>query len=136
MSVSCVKLLIQFAVEGSLSGAYSHYPYEVGAADEISTRSRTSKSPRTCSISPGTSCSRSRGGSSRTSSKTTMKPALVDLINQKPAGKPVTAKLSKPVKKPRKAAAGQKEMLMSIQGKKPAKETAAKKPTARQRKSA
>ncbi|KYH01608.1 Ku protein [Bradyrhizobium sp. DOA1] len=83
--------------------------------------------------------------------------ALIDLINQKRAGKPITpkerpastnvvdlmealrrsvgketapAKASKPAKKPRKAAAGQKEMLMSIEGKKPAKETAAKKPAA------
>jgi DNA end-binding protein Ku len=40
-------------------------------------------------------------------------------------------------KKPRKAANGQKEMLMPIDGKKPAKETAAKKPAPRsQRKSA
>ena len=37
---------------------------------------------------------------------------------------------------PRKAAAGQKEMLMPIAGKKPAKDAAAKKPLARQRKSA
>jgi DNA end-binding protein Ku len=37
----------------------------------------------------------------------------------------------KSAKKPRKAAAGQKEMLMPIEGKKPTKETA-KKPTARQ----
>jgi DNA end-binding protein Ku len=91
--------------------------------------------------------------------------ALVDLINQKRAGKPITPKerprgenvvdlmdaLRKSVggatadtnapkkgaKKPRKAAAGQKEMLMPIAGKKQAKETAAKKPAARsQRKSA
>jgi hypothetical protein len=91
--------------------------------------------------------------------------ALVDLINQKRSGKPITPKerprgenvvdlmdaLRKSVgspaagpkpekesaKKPRKAAAGQKEMLMPIAGKKPAKETAAKKPAARsQRKSA
>jgi DNA end-binding protein Ku len=90
--------------------------------------------------------------------------ALIDLINQKRAGKPITpkerpaagnvvdlmealrrsvggeaapAKTTKPVKKPRKAAAGQKEMLMPIEGKKPAKEAAAKKPAARsQRKSA
>ena len=46
------------------------------------------------------------------------------------------AKPSKPSKKPRKAASGQKEMLMSIQGKKAAKETAAKKPASKQRKSA
>ncbi|MGO4513938.1 Ku protein [Bradyrhizobium sp. 2TAF36] len=88
--------------------------------------------------------------------------ALVDLINQKRAGKPITPKerprgdnvvdlmdaLRKSVggaaaetraapkkgaKKPRKAAAGQKEMLMPIAGKKPAKEAAAKKPAARAR---
>jgi DNA end-binding protein Ku len=86
--------------------------------------------------------------------------ALVDLINQKRAGKPITPKErprgenvvdlmealrrsvgggpaaetkapKKSGKKPRKAAAGQKEMLMPIAGKKPAKEAAAKKPTAK-----
>jgi DNA end-binding protein Ku len=81
--------------------------------------------------------------------------ALIDLINQKRAGKAITpndkpaatnvvnlmealrrsvgqeaapAKASKAAKKPRKAGAGQKEMLMPIAGKKPAKEAAAKKP--------
>jgi DNA end-binding protein Ku len=92
--------------------------------------------------------------------------ALTDLINQKRNGKTITAKprprgenvvdlmdaLRKsigggaaaateapkmPAKKARKAAAGQKEMLMRIAGKKPAKEAAAKKPAARsKRKSA
>ena len=91
--------------------------------------------------------------------------ALIDLINSKRAGKPITPKdrphgenvvdlmealrrsvggpaaetkaPKKAAKKPRKAAAGQKEMLMPIAGKKPAKETAAKKPAARsQRKTA
>ncbi|MCS3892111.1 DNA end-binding protein Ku [Bradyrhizobium japonicum USDA 38] len=84
--------------------------------------------------------------------------ALIDLINQKRSGKPIApkerpastnvvdlmealrrsvgkeaapAKAAKPAKKGRKAASGQKEMLMSIEGKKPAaKETAAKKPAA------
>jgi DNA end-binding protein Ku len=43
----------------------------------------------------------------------------------------------KSAKKPRKAAAGQRQMLMPIQGKKSGKEAAAKKPAARpQRKSA
>jgi DNA end-binding protein Ku len=88
--------------------------------------------------------------------------ALIDLINQKRAGKTIRpkerpkgenvvdlmealrrsvgreaapAKEAKPARKPRKAAAGQ--MLMPIAGKRPAKETAAKKPSARsQRKSA
>jgi DNA end-binding protein Ku len=91
--------------------------------------------------------------------------ALVDLINQKRAGKPITPKerprgenvvdlmdalrksvggasggpkpKKKAAKKPRKAAASQKEMLMPIAGKKPAKEAAAKKPSSKpQRKSA
>ncbi|HZV07578.1 MAG TPA: Ku protein [Gemmataceae bacterium] len=89
--------------------------------------------------------------------------ALVDLINRKRSGKPITpkerpaasnvvdlmealrrsvgqeaapAKAGKQAKKPRKASSGQKEMLMPIEGKKP-KEAAAKKSTARpQRKSA
>jgi DNA end-binding protein Ku len=91
--------------------------------------------------------------------------ALLDLINQKRAGKPIAAKErprgenvvdlmdalrksigggaaaaeapKKSAKKPRKAATGQKEMLMPIAGMKPAKETVAKKPAAKpQRKSA
>ena len=85
--------------------------------------------------------------------------ALIDLINQKRAGKPITPKErprgenvvdlmealrrsgggavaetkapKKSAKKQRKASAGQKEMLMPISGKKQAKETAAKKPTAK-----
>jgi DNA end-binding protein Ku len=91
--------------------------------------------------------------------------ALIDLINHKRAGKPIAPKerprgdnvvdlmealkrsvggaateskvSKKPARKSRKAAAGQKEMLMPIAGKRPAKETATKKPgTRRQRKSA
>jgi DNA end-binding protein Ku len=91
--------------------------------------------------------------------------ALINLINQKRAGKPITPKErpsgenvvdlmealrrsvggaaaetrapKKSAKKARKAAAGQKEMLMPIEGKEQAKEAAAKKPTSRQqRKSA
>lgn len=85
--------------------------------------------------------------------------ALIDLINKKRAGQPITAKARpaacnvvnlmdalrasigqgqapKPTKKPKKATS-QKEMLLPIEGKKPAKETAAKKPATRgQRKSA
>ncbi|MDA9406357.1 non-homologous end joining protein Ku [Bradyrhizobium sp. CCBAU 45384] len=83
--------------------------------------------------------------------------ALVDLINQKRAGKVIRpkerpkgenvvdlmdalrqsvgrasapAKSAKPAKKAKKVSAGQKEMLMPIAGKKPAKEVAAKKPAA------
>jgi DNA end-binding protein Ku len=86
--------------------------------------------------------------------------ALVELINSKRAGKPVTAKArprgdnvvdlmdalrqsigrasspANPAKRTRKAA-GQKEMLMPIQGKvQKAKEATVKKPTTKQRKSA
>jgi len=46
-----------------------------------------------------------------------------------------TKATTKPTKQPRKASAGQKEMLMPIAGKKPTKATA-KKPAAKQRKSA
>ncbi|WP_128934008.1 Ku protein [Bradyrhizobium zhanjiangense] len=81
--------------------------------------------------------------------------ALIDLINQKRAGKTIRPKdrpkgenvvdlmealrrsvgkeaapAAKPAKKPRKAAASQKEMLMPISGKKPAKEAAGKKAAA------
>jgi DNA end-binding protein Ku len=90
--------------------------------------------------------------------------ALVDLINSKRAGKPITpkerpaganvvdlmealrrsvggaaaeTKTKKSAKKPRKASAGQKEMLMPIEGKKASKEGAAKRPASKpQRKSA
>jgi DNA end-binding protein Ku len=61
--------------------------------------------------------------------------ALRKSIGRDAAATPEAPK--KPGKKPRKAAAGQKEMLMPIAGKKPAKEAAAKKPAAKpQRKSA
>lgn len=108
-------------------------------------------------------------GIQKVHAETQYETALVDFMNQKRAGKPITPKErprgenvvdlmealrrsvggapaeakvetkaapNKPVRKPKKAAAGQKEMLMPIAGKKPAKEAAAKKPSARQRKSA
>jgi DNA end-binding protein Ku len=86
--------------------------------------------------------------------------ALVDLINTKRAGQPITRKArpaggnvvdlmealrrsvgeaepAKSGKRPRKASTGQKEMLMPIEGKKGGKEAAAKKSSAKpQRKSA
>lgn len=63
---------------------------------------------------------------------------LMEALRRSVGGASAEAKApKKPAKKPRKAAAGQKEMLMPIEGKKPTKEPAAKKPSARaQRKSA
>jgi DNA end-binding protein Ku len=61
---------------------------------------------------------------------------LMDAL-RKSIGGAEAAKSSKPAKKPRKVASGQKEMLMPIAGKKLAKEAVAKKPPAKQqRKSA
>jgi len=61
------------------------------------------------------------------------KPAATNVVDRMEAlgrsggKKAAPAKAANPAKKPRKAAAGQKEMLMSIEGKEPAKEAAAKK---------
>jgi DNA end-binding protein Ku len=57
---------------------------------------------------------------------------VVDLMDalRKSIGDAGNAKESKPPKKPREVASGQKEMLMPIAGKKPA-EAAAKKPAAK-----
>ena len=60
----------------------------------------------------------------------------MDALRKSVGGGAATARGTKPAKKPRKAAAGQKEMLMPIEGKKP-KEAAARKSAAKpQRKSA
>jgi DNA end-binding protein Ku len=153
-------------LDKGLMGTLLRYPYEVRDPRNISTRFRTSKSPRTCSTSPGTSSIRSRGRLNRTSSRTSTKPRSSTSSTRKRAGKPITPKErprgenvvdlmgalrrsvgvgpaaetkapKKSGKKSRKAAAGQKEMLMPISGKKTSKEAAAKKPTAKaQRKSA
>ena len=61
---------------------------------------------------------------------------LMEALRRSVGKEAAPAKAAKPAKKVRKAASGQKEMLMSIEGKK-AKEAPAKKPAARpQRKSA
>ena len=113
----------------------------------ISTRSRTSKSPRKCPITRSISSNRRPADSSLRKFEDQYEAALVDLIKKR-AGRPIAAKArprgenvvdlmdalrksvgaaepakgSKPPKKTRKAAAGQKEMLMPIEGKKVAKE--------------
>src|SRR5579863_1092906 len=125
----------------------------------ISTRFRTSKLRRTCDLAKhivNQKTGRFEPGKFEDQYET----ALIDLINQKRPGKPITPKErprgdnvvdlmealrrsvgggpaaetkapKKSGKKPRKAAAGQKEMLMPIAGKKQAKESATKKPSAK-----
>ena len=62
---------------------------------------------------------------------------MMDALRRSVGGAAAETKAPKKTTKKRKAAAGQQEMLMPIQGKKQAKDTAAKKPAARpQRKSA
>ena len=62
---------------------------------------------------------------------------LMEALRRSVGREAAPAKGAKPAKKPRKAATGQKQMLVPIQGKKPAKEAAAKKPaTGQRRKSA
>ncbi|MDA9492371.1 hypothetical protein XI08_25605 [Bradyrhizobium sp. CCBAU 11361] len=62
---------------------------------------------------------------------------LMEALRQSVGREAAPAKAVKPAKKPRKASAGQKEMLMPIVGKKQTKDGVAKKPaTGRQRKSA
>jgi hypothetical protein len=55
----------------------------------------------------------------------------MDALRRSVGQEAAPAKASKGAKKPRKAGAGQKEMLMPIAGKKPPKEAAAKKPAAK-----
>jgi hypothetical protein len=82
---------------------------------------QASRAGRRASIKPGTNTS---FGS--------LKQIDAGLLASEPAKAPKNS-----AKKPRKAASGQKEMLMSIAGKKPAKESTSKRPSAKQqRKSA
>jgi DNA end-binding protein Ku len=62
------------ALDKGLMGTLLRYPYEVRSEAEYSTRSRTSKSRRTCSTWPSTSSTRRPDGSSPRSSRTSTKP--------------------------------------------------------------
>jgi DNA end-binding protein Ku len=149
-------------LEKGLMGTLLRYPYEVRAADEYFDEIQDVKVTKDMLDLARHIVNQKAGRFDPEKFEDHYETALVDLINQKRAGKPITpkerpaggnvvdlmealrrsvggaepAKPSKPSKKPRKAASGQKEMLMSIQGKKAAKETAAKKPASKQRKSA
>jgi DNA end-binding protein Ku len=148
-------------LDKGLMGTLLRYPYEVRSADEYFDEIQDVKVTKNMLDLAKHIVNQKAGRFEPEKFEDQYEAALVELINSKRAGKPVTAKArprgenvvdlmdalrqsigkassppAKPDKKTRKASAGQKEMLMPIQGKKGAKETAAKKPASRQRKSA
>src|SRR6201996_7362034 len=153
-------------LEKGLMGTLLRYPYEVRSTDEYFDDIQDVKVTKDMLDLARHIVNQKAGHFEPDKFEDQYETALVDLINQKRAGKPITPKErprgenvvdlmealrrsvgggpaaeiktpKKSGKKPRKAAAGQKEMLMPIAGKKPAKEAVAKKPAAgRQRKTA
>jgi DNA end-binding protein Ku len=151
-------------MDKGLMGTLLRYPYEVRSADEYFDDIQDVKVTKDMLDLARHIVNQKSGRFEPEKFEDQYEAALVDLINQKRAGKPITpkerpssgnvvdlmealrrsvgkeaapTKAAKPAKKPGKAASGQKEMLMSIEGKKPVKEPAAKKPASKpQRKSA
>jgi DNA end-binding protein Ku len=146
-----------------LMGTLLRYPYEVRSADEYFDDIQDVKVTKDMLDLAKHIVNQKAGHFDPDKFEDQYETALIDLINQKRAGKPVTAKArprgenvvdlmdalrksiggaeaareSKSAKKPREGAAGQKEMLMPIEGKKQAKAAPAKKPAAKpQRRSA
>jgi DNA end-binding protein Ku len=143
-------------------GTLLRYPYEVRSADEYFDEIQDVKVTKDMLDLAKHIVNQKAGHFEPEKFEDQYETALIDLINKKRAGKPVTAKVrprgenvvdlmdalrksigdekaakvSKTAKKPRKVASGQKEMLMPIAGKKPTKEATAKKPAKPQRKSA
>src|SRR5271169_4027565 len=133
-----------------LMGTLLRYPYEVRSADEYFDEIQDVKVTKDMLDLAKHIVNQKSGRFEPEKFEDHYETALVDLINQKRAGKPITAKErprgenvvdlmdalrksigrpaaetnapTKSVKKARKAAAGQKEMLMPIAGKKPTKE--------------
>jgi DNA end-binding protein Ku len=149
-------------LDKGLMGTLLRYPYEVRAEDEYFDEIQDVKVTKDMLDLARHIVNQKAGRFEPEKFEDQYEAALVDLINKKRAGQPITkkdrpaggnvvdlmealrrsvgggepAKPSKPSKKPRKAASGQKEMLMPIAGKK-AKETPAKKSASKpQRKSA
>jgi DNA end-binding protein Ku len=152
-------------LEKGLVGTLLRYPYEVRSEDEYFDEIQDVKVTKDMLDLAKHIVEKKSGSFVPEKFEDHYETALIDLINSKRSGKPITPK-EKPAasnvvdlmealrrsvggaapetkapkkssKKPRKAAAGQKEMLMPIEGKKLAKEAAGKKLTAKsQRKSA
>ena len=153
-------------MDKGLMGTLLRYPYEVRSADEYFDDIQDVKVTKDMLDLAKHIVNQKAGHFEPEKFEDQYETALIDLINQKRAGKPIVAKErprgenvvdlmdalrksiggaaaaateapKKPARKARKAAAGQKEMLMPIAGKKPAQAAAAKKPTGRsQQKSA
>jgi DNA end-binding protein Ku len=150
------------ALDKGLMGTLLRYPYEVRSEDEYFDEIQNVKVTKDMLDLAKHIVDQKSGRFEPDRFEDHYETALVDLINSKRNGKPVTAKArprgenvidlmdalrqsigqaapasAKPAKKARKAAAGQKEMLMPIEGKKATKTTVAKKPSPKaQRKSA
>ena len=146
-------------LEKGLMGTLLRYPYEVRSEDEYFDEIQDVKVTKDMLDLAKHIVNQKSGHFEPGKFEDQYETALVDLINQKRSGKPITPKdrprgdnvvdlmealkrsvggaaaetksPNKLAKKPRKAAAGQKEMLMAIAGKKPAKEAAARKPAAK-----
>src|SRR6266481_1282758 len=135
-------------LEKGLMGTLLRYPYEVRSQDEYFDEIQDVKVTKDMLDLARHIVNQKAGRFEPDKFEDQYETALVDLINQKRVGKPITAKErprgenvvdlmealrksiggaagpaleKKSAKKPRKAAAGQKEMLMPIAGKKPTK---------------
>ena len=151
-------------LDKGLMGTLLRYPYEVRAAEEYFSDIQDVKVTKDMLDLARHIVDQKAGHFEPDKFQDQYETALIDLINQKRAGKPIAAKerprgenvvdlmdalrkslgssaaaaapVKMPARKQRKVASGQKEMLMPIAGKKPAKETATKRPATKQRKSA
>jgi DNA end-binding protein Ku len=146
------------ALDKGLMGTLLRYPYEVRSEDEYFDEIQDVKVTKDMLDLAKHIVDQKSGRFEPEKFEDHYETALVDLINSKRNGKPVTAKArprgenvvdlmdalrksigaaspAKPAPKSRKASAGQKEMLMPIEGKKTPKVTVAKK-SAPKRKSA
>jgi DNA end-binding protein Ku len=148
-------------LDKGLMGTLLRYPYEVRSEDEYFDEIQDVKVTKDMLDLAKHIVNQKSGNFKPDKFEDQYETALIDLINQKRAGKPIRPKerprgenvidlmdalkrsvggattepkgTKRSAKKSRKAADGQKEMLMPIAGKKPAKEAASKKPAAKQR---
>ncbi len=146
-------------MDKGLMGTLLRYPYEVRSADEYFDDIQDVKVTKDMLDLAKHIVNQKAGHFEPDKFEDQYETALIDLINQKRAGKPITAKArpsgenvvdlmdalrksigggaarpepsKKSTKKAKSATRGQKEMLMPIAGKKSAKEEAAKKPSGR-----